>query len=395
MRILALETVTASGSLALWVDGRSTSVPGDGSKRHGERLPGDIVQWLREANTSLDAIDLFAVATDPDSFTGLRVGMATMQGFAHAGRRPVVGISSLDAMAAAWQHVSSEPRLVAPCLDGQRGEVFMAIYDTGPVAGGFDGWQTLVEPRALRPEHAAQIVADVSSGRAIAVVGNGAERYRELFLGAGPAVEVHALPTTIAEGTAWLASVHPERGGAPHALQPSYLRRTEAEVMRERASATAAAPAWAFREATTAEDLAAVQALQASSFASPWGVEAFRWELEHTTVARLYVLTDSDRQVVAYCACWIMMDELHINSLAVDVRLRRRGAGRDLLTHVLREAAAQGATAATLEVRASNQAAIRLYESQGFAVQATRRDYYQDPREDALVLWKRPLLDRR
>ncbi len=102
-------------------------------------------------------------------------------------------------------------------------------------------------------------------------------------------------------------------------------------------------------------------------------------------------MRDASGVLVAYCACWMVFDELHINSLAVDVARRREGLARRLLIHVLGEAADAGATAATLEVRRSNAAARGLYEGLGFSVEGIRRDYYQDPREDAIILWKRHL----
>jgi ribosomal-protein-alanine N-acetyltransferase len=98
-----------------------------------------------------------------------------------------------------------------------------------------------------------------------------------------------------------------------------------------------------------------------------------------------------DGRLVAYCACWMVFDELHINSLAVDFQWRRRGLARRLLAEVFRDSIAAGARSATLEVRQSNAAARALYEGLGFRVEAVRRDYYQDPREDALILWNRSL----
>ena len=143
------------------------------------------------------------------------------------------------------------------------------------------------------------------------------------------------------------------------------------------------------RRANVAEDLAAVEALQRQTFSNPWGAESIRWELENTDVARLYVMHDKQGQMVAYCACWKVFDELHINSLAVEVTRRRQGLARHLLKHVLAEAAAGGASSATLEVRSSNEAARGLYEGLGFSIEGRSRDYYQDPREDAIILWKR------
>lgn len=115
-----------------------------------------------------------------------------------------------------------------------------------------------------------------------------------------------------------------------------------------------------------------------------------QWELANTDVARLYVLRLSDL-LVGYCACWVLFDELHINSLAIDDAYRRQGMALMLLRGVIRDAQSAGATKATLEVRRSNTPALRLYERLGFVVDAVRKDYYEQPREDALVLWCRAL----
>jgi ribosomal-protein-alanine N-acetyltransferase len=143
--------------------------------------------------------------------------------------------------------------------------------------------------------------------------------------------------------------------------------------------------------ASALDDLTDVEALQRRAFTNPWGPEALRWELQNTDVARLYLMRAPDGTLAAYCACWMIFDELHINSLAVAFELRRRGLARRLLRDVFRDSIADGARSATLEVRQSNAAARALYEGLGFHVEAVRRDYYQEPREDALILWNRSL----
>jgi [ribosomal protein S18]-alanine N-acetyltransferase len=138
-------------------------------------------------------------------------------------------------------------------------------------------------------------------------------------------------------------------------------------------------------------DIDAVVALEAVSFTNPWTRESLVWELGNSDVTRVYLLRDDTGQVAAFCTCWVIFDELHINTLAVSPAARRQGLATALLEHVLGEAVAAGATKATLEVRASNSAALHLYERLGFHVAARRPNYYTKPEEDGLILWREKL----
>ena len=152
------------------------------------------------------------------------------------------------------------------------------------------------------------------------------------------------------------------------------------------------------RRALAGESLDDVAGLQHLSFTSPWSADAIGWELRETDVARLYVLeeeVEGTTRLLAYCACWVIFDELHINSLAVAPDARRRGYATRLLEHVFQDVVSEGVTAATLEVRRSNTAALALYNRLGFLVEGVRTNYYQKPREDALILWHRALASAR
>ena len=140
--VLALDTTTRAGSAAVVSDGELLcEIVGDGSRTHGERLPGDLMRVLEAASVGLESIDLLAVAAGPGSFTGLRVGIAAMQGLAMATGRKIVPISALDALAAAAGNGSAP---VAAWIDAQRGEVFAALYDSS-------GLRVLIEPSSLPP----------------------------------------------------------------------------------------------------------------------------------------------------------------------------------------------------------------------------------------------------
>jgi ribosomal-protein-alanine N-acetyltransferase len=114
-------------------------------------------------------------------------------------------------------------------------------------------------------------------------------------------------------------------------------------------------------------------------------------DLTNVDVVRVYVLRDDDGRLLGFCGCWFVYDELHINTLAVSQEHRRHGHATRLLRFVLAEAAAAGISFATLEVRRSNEAALRLYERFGFEIRGIRPDYYTAPVEDALVLWSQKL----
>jgi ribosomal-protein-alanine N-acetyltransferase len=142
-----------------------------------------------------------------------------------------------------------------------------------------------------------------------------------------------------------------------------------------------------FSRAELARDLDGILAVDAATFERPWTRAMYEWEWTHSDVARFYVARSAGA-VVAYCAGWVIFDELHINNLAVDPAWRRRGVASALLIFVLQSAAAEGAARSTLEVRRSNEPARRLYERFGFAFAGVRTAYYREPVEDALVLWR-------
>src|SRR5262245_60359163 len=129
-------------------------------------------------------------------------------------------------------------------------------------------------------------------------------------------------------------------------------------------------------------------AVAPESFTTPWTREMYAWELQNRAVCHIYVVRTMDCAVAGFCAFWLVFDEIHINNLAMRPQYRGQGIGTALIRHVLSEGKRLGARRATLEVRASNQGARRLYERLGFYVAATRRNYYTHPVEDALILWR-------
>ncbi|HXT72142.1 MAG TPA: tRNA (adenosine(37)-N6)-threonylcarbamoyltransferase complex dimerization subunit type 1 TsaB [Vicinamibacterales bacterium] len=392
MLILALETATRAGSLAIVGPGRRHAMAGDTTRTHGARLPKELFDFLASQGLTLADVDRLAVVSGPGSFTGLRIGLATIQGIAMTSGALVIPVPTLDAMAAVWQDANRDRscRLVT-CLDGTRADVFFAVFDCG--APGGQARASVLEAAVETPAGAAAAVTALGGHLPLIAVGDGAIRYREVFARAWPTATFEESLPNLALGAALVASGR--AGGdaavAPHALKPLYVRRPDAVLARERARTAAAGAVLTVERATSPGDLAAIAELQRRSFANAWGAEAIQWEIDNSSVARMYAARGQDGTIVAYCSCWMIFDELHINSVAVDEAQRRKGIARRLLDRVLRDSAAAGARSATLEVRQSNEAGRRLYEGLGFKVEAVRRGYYQDPKEDALILWHRDL----
>jgi ribosomal-protein-alanine N-acetyltransferase len=138
------------------------------------------------------------------------------------------------------------------------------------------------------------------------------------------------------------------------------------------------------------EDLAQVQAIDQACFSLPWPASAFEYELYHNQLSLLYVAEarseTGEAWVVGMVVIWMVLDEAHIATLAVQNEYRRQGIARQLLAVALEEAQRRGAIQATLEVRAGNQAAQDLYRKLGFDIVGLRPRYYRDNHEDALIM---------
>ena len=130
-------------------------------------------------------------------------------------------------------------------------------------------------------------------------------------------------------------------------------------------------------------DLPVVCALEMAAGMSTLGEVFFQKKLADPTTIMLVARAP---HVVAMFSSWVIVDELEVDNLVVAATHQRQGIGAALLTEALRQATARGATAAALEVRASNLAARALYESFGFAAAGLRRAYYRDPKEDGVIM---------
>ncbi|MGB8521079.1 MAG: ribosomal protein S18-alanine N-acetyltransferase [Candidatus Tumulicola sp.] len=133
-------------------------------------------------------------------------------------------------------------------------------------------------------------------------------------------------------------------------------------------------------------DIAAVTHIEKASFSTVWPPDAFYNELNANKLAHYFVGRIGDR-VVAYGGIWVILEDSHITTIAVDPAYRGRRFGEVMLLRLIDEALQRGAAWMTLEVRESNTVAQQLYRKYGFTTVTMRRGYYSDDNESALVMW--------
>jgi ribosomal-protein-alanine N-acetyltransferase len=139
------------------------------------------------------------------------------------------------------------------------------------------------------------------------------------------------------------------------------------------------------------DDITVVQEIEHEIFLTPWPRNAYRRELQQNKLATYIVMRDGD-EVIGYAGMWKMGDEAHVTTVGVRRRDQGKGFGLALMLALIDRAYAMGSRWMTLEVRASNQGAMGLYEKLGFKVIGRRRGYYTDDGEDAVVMWSDSML---
>ncbi|MBR5430257.1 MAG: ribosomal protein S18-alanine N-acetyltransferase [Firmicutes bacterium] len=137
----------------------------------------------------------------------------------------------------------------------------------------------------------------------------------------------------------------------------------------------------------TVDDLDELLRLEEACFSSPWSRESYRRELTENNLAHYWGVF-AGGELIGFAGYWLILDEGHITNVAVAPDRRNQGVGRFLVQGVINGCLAGGGRFLTLEVRASNAPALHLYEKMGFVSSGVRPKYYDDPKEDAVIMWK-------
>jgi tRNA threonylcarbamoyl adenosine modification protein YeaZ len=369
MRILAVDTALGACSVAV-LEGDDVQahrfVPTE--RGHAEALAPMVQETMREAGIAFTDIDRLAVTIGPGTFTGQRVGLAFMRGLRLGLKIPLVGITTLDAMAAAAM-AEVQTSNAAVLHDAKRGEVYvLATGDAGPI----------VPLQLARLEDAvAAIAANRPGAESVAFAGTAGESAMERYREVGGSAALSSVRQPDALWVARLALVAPEPQTIP---KPLYLRAPDAKLPAGASSALRL-------RAASQDDLVTLASLHALCFADGWSARSIGQLL--ATQGAFAFLAESGGAACGFIIVRVAADEAEILSIGVPAPGRRVGTGRTLVAAASAKAHAMGAATLFLEVAQENEAARALYAGAGFVKAGLRRGYYRDPgaeAEDALVL---------
>jgi tRNA threonylcarbamoyladenosine biosynthesis protein TsaB len=217
MNVLAFDSSGASCSAALWQDGAIRAHRFERRERgHAERLLPMVGEVLSDGGVKFSEIDIFAASTGPGAFTGLRVGLATLRGLALAAGRPMLGVTSFEAIAHGTRAAERAGRCLAVVIESKRADLFAQVFSSSLLPLG--------DPQVLLPERLVEHILAATSGSKLLVAGDGARRTIAALRTAGcDALEARDAAYPDAATIARLASCHRDRA-SNCSPSPLYLR---------------------------------------------------------------------------------------------------------------------------------------------------------------------------
>ena len=340
MKILAVETCLGACSVALLRDGEVVVHRWVAMERgHAEALAPMVEEALR--GHDLDSLDRLAVTVGPGTFTGQRVGLSFMRGLRLALDKPLIGVTSLEAIAAAACAETGESR-VAAIHDARRDEAYLSLVEDGV-------------PSAPIVLPFARAIEAIRAFGPCVLAGTGASAAKEA-LGKSFTLSGICQPDALFVARLAAAQALPLSGASPPA--PLYLRAPDAKLPRGRELVM-----------PFAGDAAALATLHAAAFEHPWDAPALQGLLAGLGV---FAFAATSGFVLARAAG----SEAEILTLAVLPSARGKGLGRALMESAAAHAVTLGAENLFLEVGGENPAALALYTSLGFQRVGSRKGYY-------------------
>ncbi len=408
MRILALDTSGLVCSVAVMEDDKLLSEFSIQHKiTHSELLLPMMDEIKKRIALDLNTIDAIAIAAGPGSFTGLRIGCATAKGLCLAMDKPLIAVPTLDAMA--YQFYGNE-LVICPMMDARRSQVYTGIYTFVPEKENEKHSEIYFSMKTIKPQ-SAMSVEDIAGelnmlGKTVVLLGDGVPVYRdkiEKLLTVNYILAPAHMNRQRASALASLAEIYLREGKTVDAdsFSPEYLRASQAEreaaekksAMKSSSEDSTKLEKKSKSESIYIRDLRAEDITYAAELEKAnLGKEAWTEKqiLEASTRDdTVYLVAEKVGNVVGLCGVQNIQGDGEITNVSVSQECRGAGIASMMLEKLLLRGKAIGCENFTLEVRAGNAPAIGLYEKLGFVNEGTRPGFYDDPKDDAIIYWKR------
>lgn len=390
MRVLAIDSSGLTATVAVVEDEQTIAeYTVNYKKTHSQTLLPMIDELAKMIELDLQSIDAIAVAGGPGSFTGLRIGSATAKGLGLALDKPLIHVPTVDGLA---YNVYGCEDIICPIMDARRSQVYTGMYTFSRKAGQKEG-EKLVEPvfQVMKMQMAISVEELIQRlnnyNRPVVFLGDGVPVY-EKALAEGLRVPYSFAPSYMNRQRAAVVGAlgirYFKAGKYETAMehQPDYLRVSQAE--RERAEREKNTPV-VIREMQI-EDAAAVAEMEHQIFTDAWSERSVVGSLENPQTVCL-VAEKGDKQI-GYLFAYKAVDEAEIARIAIVKEQRRGGAGEKLLAELESRCEGLAMEKILLDVRESNNAARAFYTKHGFIEDGIREDFYENPKEMAILMSK-------
>ena len=376
MKILSIDTSSSICSVAILEDNKIIKEMHNFSeKEHSETLMPMIDELFKTTKLSLDNIGLIACSVGPGSFTGIRIGIATVKAFADAKNIPVVGVNSLEAMAYLGVAQKGDGEFVS-ILDARNDNVYFAIYKMKK--GQFSIYKN---PEAMQISEAITYIDNLKLPIYFLgdIVNADLARIEQLYLSRvsiekanSEDVNKHEYLTNVgplAIGVA-LAGLNRYKNGIygnSNSLTPMYLRKPQAQRQKEGKSDDISILEMSY---TDIENIK----LNYSMFPNIWEYDVLQDDYNDSK----YIVIKQNEEIYGFAGFRTIFEEMEIMNIVTKVDKRNQGFASNMLSYILRYAHNHEMEKINLEVNENNLPAIKLYKTYGFQVVGKRNKYYKD-----------------
>ncbi len=374
---------------------------------HSEILMPMLEDIAKKINLDLKSIDAIAIAKGPGSFTGLRIGSATVKGLALALDKPVIAVPTVDALA---YNLYGNEKIICPMMDARRSQVYTGIYTFVPTTTEGRNKERHFDMQIIKEQYASSVddlIKELNTiGKPVILLGDGVPVYHDK-LEAGLSVPYSVAPLhqnrQSAAALLALANIYASEGRfiSGDEFAPEYLRLSQAEreAMEKEPKSTRRQEAQKRMEARNTPGKVRIREMTAEDVEDAWKLEAANLGKEAWTQKQLldamtrddtiYLVADMAGRIVGLCGVRNVSGDGEITNVSVSGDARRMGTAYKMMMQLLERGVGIGIKEYTLEVRASNAPAIGLYEKLGFKSEGIRPGFYDDPKDDAAIYWKR------